>query len=188
MVKYAVLGLGLMGSVICFDLLSNDHSSEVLGFDRDQKQREAREKEFNSFENRFQSLPLILDLKDNPDSHDLKKILIDNDISVAFGAIDYKYNYWLSKLCIQAGVSFIDLGGNPSVVQNQRSLDKKAQEAEVTIVLDLGLAPGMINTFKSSYSDELEEVSLASGNINFPITSSFPFNTVILVGPFTNKV
>ena len=53
MVNYAVLGLGLMGSAICFDLLKYDSSSTVIGFDIDTKKREHLLEKFHAFGDRF---------------------------------------------------------------------------------------------------------------------------------------
>ncbi|MHA2098582.1 MAG: saccharopine dehydrogenase family protein, partial [Candidatus Kariarchaeaceae archaeon] len=66
-------------------------------------------------------------------------------ITIVFGAIDFKYNVYLSKLCIIAGSRYFDLGGNPDVVRSQQKLNEAAKNAGVTIIPDLGLAPGMAN-------------------------------------------
>lgn len=190
MAKYAVLGLGLMGSALCFDLLTNDPSAQVFGFDRDHKQCETRDEQFNSFNNRFHSFPLSLDLKDNIETHGLKKALAENDVSVVFGAVDYKYNYWLSKLCIQAGTSFVDLGGNPSVIQQQRTLDNEAQDAQVTIIPDLGLAPGMINIIAAHGMrkfDKLDECHLRVGGLPQEPSTILSYQQVFAIRGLTNE-
>ena len=168
MPNYAVLGLGMMGSAICHDLLKHDTSSQVFGFDKSLQAHKKQKAKFSSFEDRFHTFSLDLNLKDSQEAHILRKILTEKNISVVFGAIDYKFNYWLTKLCILAGCSFVDLGGNPTVVQEQRGLDKEAQKASVTIIPDLGLAPGFINII-AAYGmrkfDSIKECHLRVGGL-----------------------
>ncbi|MHA2225084.1 MAG: saccharopine dehydrogenase family protein [Candidatus Hodarchaeales archaeon] len=158
MVKYTVLGLGMMGTALCFDLLTQDHSSVVIGYEIDSQKRKISSEKFSKFENRFQALPLDLKLDEDPQKHFLTEEFLKNDIKVAFGCIDYKFNFLLSKICIEAGTHFLDLGGNPTVVQMQKTLTNDAKKADVTIIPDLGLAPGMVNIIAANGMQEFEEL------------------------------
>ncbi|MHA2389578.1 MAG: saccharopine dehydrogenase NADP-binding domain-containing protein, partial [Candidatus Hodarchaeales archaeon] len=99
MVNYAVLGLGLMGSALSYDLLTHDPTSQVIGFDKDPLQREKQKNKLNNFKNRFHVKPLDLNQENR---QNLEQILKENAISVVFGAIDYRFNYMLSQTCIKA--------------------------------------------------------------------------------------
>ncbi|MHA1946782.1 MAG: saccharopine dehydrogenase family protein [Candidatus Hodarchaeales archaeon] len=190
MVNYAVLGLGMMGSAICFDLLTHDPSSQVFGFDKSLDAHKKQKEKFLSFENRFHTFSLDLNLKDSQEKHVLRQILTENNISVVFGAIDYKFNYWLSKLCILARCSFVDLGGNPTIVQRQRSLEKEAQKAGVTIIPDLGLAPGFINII-AAYGmrkfDSLKECHLRVGGLPQDPKTILKYQQVFAIRGLTNE-
>ena len=65
---------------------------------------------------------------------------------VALSAVPYFYNLPLTRLAIEAGVSFCDLGGNTDIVRQQHALDREASRANVCIVPDCGMGPGMGNT------------------------------------------
>ena len=71
MVNYAVLGLGLMGSANCFDLVKYDSSSTVIGFDRDTKKREHLLDKFHAFADRFKVFPLTLTFEARINDHPL---------------------------------------------------------------------------------------------------------------------
>ncbi len=187
MVNYAVLGLGLMGSALCYDILTYDPTSRVYGFDKDPKQRDHQKKQLQQFKDRFQVQDLNLDEKQH---QHLEKILVDNEICVAFGAIDYRFNFSLSKICISAGCSFVDLGGNPTVVQQQQGLDSEAIHAGVTIIPDLGLAPGMINII-AAYAmrkfDTLEECHLRVGGLPQDPETILNYQQVFAIRGLTNE-
>jgi len=190
MVNYAVLGLGMMGSAICYDLLTHDPSSQVFGFDKNLEVHKKQKIKFESFEKRFHTFSLDLKLKDSQEAHILRKILAEYDISVVFGAIDYKFNYWLTKLCIIVGCNFVDLGGNPTVVQEQRRLGKEAQKANVTIIPDLGLAPGLINiiaAYEMRKFDSIKECHLRVGGLPQEPKTILKYQQVFSIRGLTNE-
>ena len=114
-----------MGSAICFDLLTHDPSSNVLGFDINPNQRRSLTEKFFNFKSRFKSLPLTLKITDEIEKHSLIEVFRKHRITVVIGAIDYRYNVFLSKLCIKAGCSYIDLGGNPTIVSYKKNFTLK---------------------------------------------------------------
>lgn len=149
MTNYAVLGLGLMGEAIVYDVLTHDNNSIVHGFEINKERRKQLEDKFSSFGNRFRTYHLQLDLSTPFEESPLVSELTTNNVKVAYGAIDYKYNEYLTKLCIKVNSSYFDLGGNPDMVRSQQKLDQEAKAAGVTIIPDLGLAPGMANILAS---------------------------------------
>jgi lysine 6-dehydrogenase len=62
---------------------------------------------------------------------------------VGLSAIDYRYNFELTRAAIDAGVHMCDLGGNLGVVERQLQLHEIAARRDVTVIPDCGLAPGM---------------------------------------------
>jgi lysine 6-dehydrogenase len=73
-------------------------------------------------------------------------------------AVPYFLNIGITRAAIRAQVSMVDMGGNTDVVFQQRSLDEDAKRAGVTIVPDLGLAPGLGNILAMAAIDGMEEV------------------------------
>ena len=158
MVNYAVLGLGQMGSALCYDLLTFDSESRVFGLELDDNRRGVIVKKFQPYSNRFQAFPLDLKIDSAISTQYLVSFFHDHGIKVVFGAIDYKYNLFLTNICISAGVHFLDLGGNPAIVESQKNLTYEAQKANVTIIPDCGLAPGMVNIIAAQIMHKFEQL------------------------------
>ena len=156
MVVYAVLGLGLMGKALCYDLLTHDASATVIGFDLFEKQRLETKNRFENFSDRFLVKPLNLEVTSIPEQDELIQIIQKHSIKVIFGAIDYKFNAYITRICINAGVHFLDLGGNPDIVEEQKSLSPAAQKAGITVIPDCGLAPGMADIIAAHIMNQFD--------------------------------
>jgi lysine 6-dehydrogenase len=158
MTNYAVLGLGMMGEALVFDLLTHDQTSVIFGYEKNQRRRNDLAKKFSLFSKRFSVLPLELAIEEVVENNILVKEFKEKKITVVFGAIDYKFNLFLTKICIQANAHFLDLGGNPSVVKQQSDLHEEALQADITVIPDCGLAPGMMNIIAVHIMDSYEEI------------------------------
>lgn len=158
MKNFAVLGLGLMGKAMCYDLLNYTKDHKIYGFELSDERIKQVEQEFSSFKDRFLGRKLDLQIRETVEGEQLVSELKNLDIKVVFGAIDYKFNEYLTKVCIAAGCSFLDLGGNPEIVQKQQKLSKEAEKANVTIIPDLGLAPGMADIIAASIMEKMTDV------------------------------
>ncbi len=73
-------------------------------------------------------------------------------------ALPYYFNFPMTRLAIEAGAHFADLGGNTEIVEEQRTLDAQAREAGVSVIPDCGLAPGLVNILAQAGIDEVGEV------------------------------
>jgi len=73
-------------------------------------------------------------------------------------ALPYYFNVDMSRLAIEAGAHFCDLGGNTELVDQQKEMHDDAVAAGVSIVPDCGLAPGMVNVLAQGGMDALDEV------------------------------
>jgi len=63
--------------------------------------------------------------------------------SVVLSSADYRFNEAITRACISAKIHMVDLGGNLFVVERQLALSADAERAQITVVPDCGLAPGM---------------------------------------------
>jgi lysine 6-dehydrogenase len=190
MVRYAVLGLGLMGTAIVHDLLTYDTSSEVFGYDNNNEQQQKVLERFDNFDNRLHIDKLDININKTVNDHPLTNLLTDNNINTVFGAIDYKYNVLLTKICIQAGCNFLDLGGNPDVVKQQRNLDRSAKKSNITIIPDCGLAPGMANVVAAQlmrYFDSLESCHIRVGGLPQVPKTILNYQQVFSIRGLTNE-
>ncbi len=74
-------------------------------------------------------------------------------------ALPYYFNVDMTRLAIEAGAHFCDLGGNTELVDEQKECHDDAVAAGVSVVPDCGLAPGMVNILAQGGIDSLDETS-----------------------------
>jgi len=88
---------------------------------------------------------------------------------VIINALFYSFNETVAKTAIEVGVHSIDLGGHIGHITDRvLQLDEEARKKRVTIIPDLGVAPGMINIlsgYGASKLDELKTLKLYVGGI-----------------------
>lgn len=157
--KIAVLGAGRQGIACAIDLLRESDVEEVRIFD-------AREEELARSRQAISDARLRTVVVDASKEEDLPRHLAG--CSVVVSAVPYFLNLGVTRAAIAAGCSLTDMGGNTDVVFQQHALDGKAKAAGVTIVPDLGLAPGLGNilaTASISGMEEPEEVRIRCGGL-----------------------
>ncbi len=145
--RMLVLGAGLQGSACAYDLLQNPEVSQVrladLQFDNLAS--------FLAPHSGKRLIPTPLDVRD----HDAV-LAVMRESDAVMSAIPYYFNFPLAKLAVEAGVHFTDLGGNTAIVEEQRTLHDRALEKGITVVPDVGLAPGMVNILSQMGIDALD--------------------------------
>ena len=60
-------------------------------------------------------------------------------------ALPYYFNEPMTRLALEAGCHFSDLGGNTGIVLEQKKLHDDAVARGLSVIPDCGLAPGMVN-------------------------------------------
>lgn len=134
--KFLVIGAGKQGSACAFDLLRQPATTAVIVADKDVGRTPAFLDPW-----RGQNLELLtLDLNDEP----AVRAAIARADAVCCAA-PYFFNARLTKLSIDAGKHFSDLGGNTGIVFQQKAMHDVAVERGVSVVPDCGVAPGMVN-------------------------------------------
>ncbi len=87
-------------------------------------------------------------------------------------AIPYYFNESLSRIAVESGAHFCDLGGNTEIVFNQKKMDEQARAKGVSVIPDCGVAPGMVNILAQhgiSQFDAVDEVRIYVGGLpQFP--------------------
>jgi lysine 6-dehydrogenase len=84
---------------------------------------------------------------------------------IAISALPYDFNYKLAKIAIKTKTNFIDLGGNSDIVRKELMLDEKAKKAEISIIPDCGLAPGMTNIIAYHIWENAKEMHIRVGGL-----------------------
>lgn len=76
----------------------------------------------------------------------------------AISCVNYWLNEGLAEGAIEAGTNFCDLGGNNDVVAAELALDAQARAANVNVVPDCGLAPGMVAVLVAHAAGRFEAI------------------------------
>lgn len=147
--KLIILGSGLMGGALAYDLARSKGVTGITLADADEHRAAETAKRIGS--------PLIRTRRLDVEYYDaVLEALAGHDCAI--GAVSYRFNHLLSKACIETGVHYCDLGGNQDVVERQRTLHEKAEKAGVLIVPNCGLAPGWVNVLASRGAEKFENV------------------------------
>jgi len=160
MEKVVVLGCGKMGRAAAYDLVNNCRSIKEI------KIVDEKAKTLSSIKLWLDSEKVITALFNAKDEDSIANAIRGYD--AALSCIPYISNYRLTKVAIENGVHFGDLGGNNDVVKKQLTLDKLAKEKNVLVIPDLGLTPGLSSVFtKKLYEefDRLDEIILCDGGL-----------------------
>lgn len=158
--KVVVLGAGLMGKEVARDLVASDKVEKVFLADLDLTIAQ-------DFANQLNSAKIeVLELNAERDD-ELRACIAKGDVCV--NALFYEFNERVARAAIDIGVHSVDLGGHiGDVTENVLALNEKAKEKNVTIIPDLGVAPGMINIlagYGASKLNEVDSIKLYVGGI-----------------------
>lgn len=148
--KFLVLGGGLQGSAAAYDLLTQDDVALVTLADV----REDAGASFLPDDERLRRTAL-----DFSDEAAVRAAMEKHD--VVLSAAPYYFNDDLARLAIESDSDYSDLGGNTEVLFAQLEMDARANEAGVTLVPDVGLAPGMVNVLAAEGIRRLDAVESA---------------------------
>ncbi|NLG61347.1 MAG: saccharopine dehydrogenase [Candidatus Cloacimonetes bacterium] len=135
--RMLVLGAGLQGSACAYDLLNSEGVSRIRLAD----QQIDRLPPFLQPYVGDDRLELVkVDARD-PDS--VRRVM--EGVDACMNALPYYFNLDITKLAVEAGIHYCDLGGNTAIVFDQLKLDDEATKRGISVIPDCGLAPGMVN-------------------------------------------
>ena len=146
--KFLVLGAGAQGSACAFELLQRPEVDRVVLADLDVN-------EPRPFLKHFLGGALELLTLDATDEVAVRRAL--ESVDGGASALPYYINLDMTRLAIESKANFCDLGGNTEIVDQQRKMTVEAQERDVSVVPDCGLAPGMVNILAQGGIDALDE-------------------------------
>jgi lysine 6-dehydrogenase len=173
--KVVVLGAGMMGRAIAYDMCKYPNFDSVAIADKDKQILQSVKKSLKRKEIYFHTLDVekIKDVKENFQQYD-----------IAISAVPYRFNYNLAKTAIETKTHFLDLGGNNDIVEKERGLSEKARQKGVTIIPDCGLAPGLSSIIVRDIvkrMDSIEYVKIRVGGL--PVNPKPPLNYQIVFSP-----
>jgi lysine 6-dehydrogenase len=147
--KILVLGAGRMAYGVVHDFLTQLEEVEIHVTD-------ISEKALKSIQRHFKSKRLITHRIKADDAVRIPALMKKMD--GALSAVPYEYNLSLTRWAIENTCHFVDLGGNNTVVDRQFKLDAKAKKADVGVIPDCGLAPGMASVLAAHLTDQFDRV------------------------------
>ncbi|MFC0301274.1 saccharopine dehydrogenase family protein [Virgibacillus soli] len=158
--KIGVLGSGLMGKVAARDLVKSERVKKVGLADIDLARAQ-------TVVNQLNSPKLTAYAVDASDEIDLANYMREFDVVI--NALFYSFNQVVAKTAIQVGTHSVDLGGHIGHITDKvLAMNEEAQTSQVTVIPDLGVAPGMINILAGygvSKLDKTESIKLYVGGI-----------------------
>lgn len=148
--KYLVLGSGLMGRAVAFDLVNSEGTTEV------------RLADINS-----DSLNEVVNWINNPMLKPIQLDVIDQSkvleamkgVNTIINCLTFQYSYDMVKLAIQSKANYCDLGSSDEIVGKIFSLNDEAKKAGVTIIPNCGLAPGVVSVIAVAGVEKLQELA-----------------------------
>src|SRR5699024_7627810 len=171
--KIGVLGSGLMGKEAVRDLVASEGVKTVgladIDFERAKNVRD-----------QLDSPKLTAYQVNASDEQELADYMREFDVII--NALFYSFNEIVAKTAIKVGVNSIDLGGHIGHVTDKvLEMKEEAKDAGVTLIPDLGVAPGMINILSGygvSKLDKAESIKLYVGGIPIKPEAPLEYNHV----------
>ena len=158
--KVVVLGAGLMGKEIARDLVDSKEVETVYLADLSIENA----KEFVDTLNTKKVEVVQLDADCD---EDLREVMGRGNVVI--NALFYTFNERVAKAAIDVGVHSVDLGGHiGGITESIFQLNNLAAEKGVTIIPDLGVAPGMVNIlagYGATKLDTVDSIKLYVGGI-----------------------
>jgi lysine 6-dehydrogenase len=147
--KFVVLGAGLMGRAVVYDLAraADVRSITVADFDRDRAHEVAREYGAGKGRAAF---------ADVRDTSAVARLLQGCDVVV--NCTQYNWNLDVMRAALTARVHYMDLGGLYHVTRKQFALDRDFRRIGRLAIAGMGGAPGITNVMARALADRLDRV------------------------------
>ncbi|MGE6487201.1 saccharopine dehydrogenase family protein [Paenisporosarcina sp. NPDC076898] len=171
--KVVVLGAGLMGKEAARDLVKSENVEKVFLADVQVEQVKA-------FKEKIQSDKIEAVRLDANDDAQLKDVMSKGDVVI--NALFYTFNEKVARTAVEVGVHSVDLGGHiGGATDSVLELADEARAKGITLIPDLGVAPGMINIlsgYGASKLDEVTSIKLYVGGIPVDPEGPLKYNIV----------
>ncbi len=188
--KYAILGAGMQGPAVAYDLARFGDAEEIYLADIDEQRAIQKAEMVNQVLQRDIVKPQRVDAKDDKQ---VRTYFEQADVVVS--AVPWQMNMRLIQLALDAQRSFIDMGNDPEWFWNEfRKRDEEAKKAHIALVPDCGLAPGMVNhlgLYCMEQMDECHTIRLRCGGLPQrpipPIGYKLVFNMIGVISEYTGE-
>jgi lysine 6-dehydrogenase len=156
--SYIVLGAGKQGVAAAFDILRFGRASRLTLADSAPELAKKSVQRLRRFLDRQRSQIFLTSTGvDGRREASLKNAFKGHQ--AVLSALPYYLNPGAAKAAIAAKVHYADLGGHFDTTREILKLDSKAKKAEVTLIPDCGVSPGMSNSLALRGIEQLDETS-----------------------------
>ncbi len=169
---FAILGSGMQGTAAAYDLAEFADPELIYMGDASLEQAEKAAARVNKLTDSDICKPVKVDALN---AESMEAFL--NEADIVLSCVPYWMHPKVAEAAISTITDMVDLGGNTDITMQTLDKDAEAKEAEITIVPDTGLAPGLVNNLGSyiiETLDETESVKLYCGVL--PQNPVPPFN------------
>ena len=142
-------GYGNVGRIIASELAKR-FPGQVIVAGRDYQ----KAKDF-SLELGQQVIPMAFDV-----SHISANEKLLDDVGIVMMCLDLESIEFV-RLCIQRGIHYIDISASYSILSQIEMLNKEAEVARATVVLSVGLAPGLTNLLTKHCQSKVPDMTYA---------------------------
>lgn len=165
-----------MGHAAAYDLIRSPRVEQVIVADKNVDKLKALEERLAD----AKIVPVELDITGG--EKELVQLLSRCD--VALSCLPAEHNYELAKTALKARCHFCDLGGSSSGAEKEFLLGEVAKEQGVTIIPELGLAPGLVSILSVAAADnldELYEIRIRAGAVPVEPEEPMTYNQVFAI-------
>ena len=145
--RFAVLGAGLMGRAVIYDLAKAPEAERLIVADFDRKRAHEAVREFG----RGKAKAAFADVRD---IRGTAQVLRGTDVII--NCTQYDWNLHVMKAALAARAHYLDLGGLYHMTRRQPALDAEFRRAGLLSVIGMGGAPGATNIMARAASRGME--------------------------------
>ncbi len=182
---YLVLGAGRQGTAAAYDMGHWGDARRVIVADANLEVARQSATRLNALLGQELVEALEIDVEN---LSDLEKYF--TGVDACLSAVPYIYNLEISKIALQAGVHYCDLGGHTGIARQQHAFDAEARRHGVSLIPNCGQVPGMgttLSVFAIQMLDEPEDVYMWDGGIPQKPRPPFQYLLTFNIGGLTNE-
>lgn len=169
---FGILGSGMQGTAAAYDLAKFADPASIHMGDVDLAQATRACERVNKLVGRDVCQPFKVDALNEASLCEFLDL-----VDLVISCLPYWMHPGVAKVAIDTMTDMVDLGGNTDITMKTLAMDEAAKAAEITLVPDTGLAPGLVNNiglFLIESMDECQSVKLYCGVL--PQNPKPPFN------------
>lgn len=166
--KIAILGAGTVGAALTKLFCANPKTEAVVVLDSNGVALEELEEAVGS------QILKTYKISIEKEAH---IIALLKGFDCLISALPSKFNVRLTQLALRMGINFIDLGGKEGTFEAQRELHQEAELADLWVIPNCGIAPGMLNILAMHGFRDFEAVdSIRIRSAGLPVDPIPPLN------------